>query len=66
MSVKLANLKKTNTCIHPLYDKLVFQEFRDMLGGQIKLLTTGSAPINSDILDFLKVVFCCPITEGYG
>ena len=29
-------------------------------------MITGSAPISSDILSFLKVVFSCPIREGYG
>ena len=29
-------------------------------------MATGSAPIAEEVLNFLKVCFCCPILEGYG
>lgn len=29
-------------------------------------MVTGSAPISKEILSFLKIAFCCPISEGYG
>lgn len=37
-----------------------------MIGGNIKGMITGAAPISAQILDFLKAVFCCKIVEGYG
>jgi long-chain acyl-CoA synthetase len=37
-----------------------------MLGGRVIQMVTGSAPIDQEVLDFLKIAFCCPINEGYG
>ena len=37
-----------------------------MLGGKVRIMITGSAPIAPEVLDFLKVCFCADIVEGYG
>jgi long-chain acyl-CoA synthetase len=37
-----------------------------MLGGKIRFLVSGAAPIAPEILDYLKMVFCVPILEGFG
>jgi long-chain acyl-CoA synthetase len=63
---KLAALKEKATTTDQFYDVLVFNKFKDILGGNIRKLITGSAPIQRDILDFLKIAFCVPILEGYG
>lgn len=51
---------------HRLWDTLVFGKVKDMLGGNVRIMITGSAPIAGEVLDFLKVCFCCDIIEGYG
>ena len=37
-----------------------------MLGGNVRAMLTGSAPIDKQVIDFLKICFSCPIQEGYG
>jgi long-chain acyl-CoA synthetase len=44
----------------------VFNKFREILGGRVRVMITGSAPIAKEVLAFLKIAFCCQIHEGYG
>ena len=39
---------------------------RAALGRKVKYMVTGSAPIDKQVLEFFKVVFSCPVLEGYG
>ena len=66
LKVKLARVRKTAICTHSLYDKLVFNKMKGILGGKVKFIGSGGAPIDQTVLEFLKVCFCCPIMEGFG
>lgn len=66
ISSKLYYLRKDGTLNYAFYDKLVCAKFKAVLGGRVRFMATGSAPISVDVLNFLKVAFCCPIVEGYG
>ncbi len=37
------------------WDSLVFQHFKDKLGGRVRLIITGSAPISDNVYQFLQV-----------
>lgn len=66
ISSKLYYLEQQGLYTYGTYDKIVCNKFKEILGGQVRLMVTGSAPISVDVLNFLKVCFCCPILEGYG
>ena len=66
IATKLANLKANGVYTHGCYDKLVFNKVKASLGGRVRVLVTGSAPIAADVMDFLCICFCCPMCEGYG
>ncbi|CAD8168829.1 unnamed protein product [Paramecium octaurelia] len=63
--VKLENLRSEAKYTSGLYDK-AFQGVRDLFGGRCRIMITGSAPIQQEVIDFLKISACCPILEGYG
>lgn len=63
---KLDQYHATGVSTHPFWDALVFRKIRAVLGGNVLLVSTGSAPISAEVIDFLKIALFCEITEGYG
>jgi len=61
VKTKLENLRAGKGLNHGCYDKIIFKKTKAILGGKVRLMITGSAPIAGDVLDFLKVCFCAPI-----
>jgi len=39
---------------------------RNVLGGNIRLMLSASAPISTEVIDFLKIAVSVPIIEAYG
>ena len=66
LASKIHYYETTGALTHNLWDKLVFSSVKDSVGGNVRLMLTGSAPISPDVLKFLRICFCCPIIEGYG
>ena len=65
LKTKMGNLKH-NIVEHWLWDKLVFSKVRNLMGGRVRLMVTGAAPIPDDVKNFLRCCFSCTVMEGYG
>lgn len=50
----------------PLADKLIFSKIQKLLGGQVRLIMTGAAPLASHVEEFLRVSTCAMVVQGYG
>ncbi|KAI8912661.1 hypothetical protein EDD86DRAFT_115029 [Gorgonomyces haynaldii] len=51
---------------HSLWDALVFNKFKDALGGRVRTFLSGGAPLPSHIPFFFKSAFKANMNEGYG
>ncbi|XP_041270409.1 long-chain-fatty-acid--CoA ligase 3 isoform X2 [Onychostruthus taczanowskii] len=50
----------------PLCDSLIFRKVRMLLGGKIRVLLCGGAPLSAATQRFMNICFCCPVGQGYG
>ena len=41
-------------------------QIQAVLGGNLAMVFSGSAPISADVMDFLKIAFACDVIEGEG
>ncbi|ERN12102.1 hypothetical protein AMTRI_Chr01g109720 [Amborella trichopoda] len=50
----------------PIFDKIVFNKVKQGLGGRVRLILSGAAPLASHVEAFLRVVTCAHVLQGYG
>ncbi|KAI9216511.1 hypothetical protein BC828DRAFT_352438, partial [Blastocladiella britannica] len=65
-ATKRANLMNGDGFVHPLYDRLLFSKVRQVLGGRLRFVVSGSAPIQPEVLNFFRIVLSCNVVEGYA
>ncbi|XP_059409790.1 long-chain-fatty-acid--CoA ligase 1-like isoform X1 [Carassius carassius] len=65
-SRKEAELKSGVVRKDSMWDKLIFSKVQASLGGRVRLMITGSAPVSPTVLTFLRAALGCQFYEGYG
>uniref|UniRef100_A0A8C3AQN6 long-chain-fatty-acid--CoA ligase n=1 Tax=Cyclopterus lumpus TaxID=8103 RepID=A0A8C3AQN6_CYCLU len=50
----------------PLCNALLFRKVKKLLGGRVRMMLSGGAPLSSATQRFMNVCFCCPVGQGYG
>uniref|UniRef100_A0A1X7TMP3 long-chain-fatty-acid--CoA ligase n=1 Tax=Amphimedon queenslandica TaxID=400682 RepID=A0A1X7TMP3_AMPQE len=63
---KLSEVKRGILRRDSIWDYIVFGNIQKLLGGNVRLIITGSAPISERVVYFYQVAFGCYIVEGYG
>ncbi|XP_066523110.1 long-chain-fatty-acid--CoA ligase 1b [Hoplias malabaricus] len=49
-----------------LWDKLIFKKVQASVGGRVRMMMTGAAPVSTHVLTFLRAALGCQFYEGYG
>jgi len=57
---------QTQGLVKSYWDWIVFAPIRQVLGGRVRLIATGSAPMSPDALNFFRLAFSAEVLEGYG
>ena len=63
---KIKVYQETGTITNPLLDLLIFRKIKNKLGGRLRFMLVGSAPMEPTLLNFIQCVLSCKIVEGYG
>uniref|UniRef100_A0A3Q3W760 long-chain-fatty-acid--CoA ligase n=1 Tax=Mola mola TaxID=94237 RepID=A0A3Q3W760_MOLML len=50
----------------PLCNALLFRKVKKLLGGRVRMILSGGAPLSAATQRFMNVCFCCPVGQGYG
>jgi len=50
----------------PLLNKTLFRKIRYFLGGRVRLLLSGGAPLSPDTHSLVRTCLCVPLMQGYG
>lgn len=50
----------------PLMDSVIFSQVKQALGGRVRLIASGGAPLSPDTHEFIKTCVCNTVVQGYG
>ncbi|KNE70505.1 hypothetical protein AMAG_14629 [Allomyces macrogynus ATCC 38327] len=65
-AAKIAQLESGGGYEHGFWDRLLFSKVKQVLGGKLRFVVSGSAPLHRDVMQFLRVALCCEVLEGFG
>ncbi len=63
---KTETFRKTGKMTHWFYDKFVFSKVRSSLGGKLKVFVSAAAPLDSSIMESMRVMCSAHFLQGYG
>ncbi|KAK1430329.1 hypothetical protein QVD17_12986 [Tagetes erecta] len=67
-SYKLHNMRRgyRHEEAAPRFDNIIFSKVKEGLGGKLRLILSGAAPLSASVETYLRVVTCAHVLQGYG
>ncbi|KAK6916515.1 AMP-dependent synthetase/ligase [Dillenia turbinata] len=67
-SYKLRNMEKgiEPDKAAPFLDRLIFDKIKQGLGGRVRMMLSGAAPLPRHVEEFFRVTCCPSLSQGYG
>lgn len=50
----------------PILDHFIFKKMARVMGGRLRVMLSGGAPLSPETHDKIRVVLCCVVAQGYG
>jgi long-chain acyl-CoA synthetase len=50
----------------PICDAVVFKKVAAAMGGQLRGMISGGAPLSADTHEFIRIALCISVAQGYG
>ena len=66
IDLKINDYKEKGILTNLFWDNIIFRNVRNVLGGRLRFMLLGSAPMDGYVLNFLRCALSCEIVEGYG
>ncbi|KAF1449324.1 Long-chain-fatty-acid--CoA ligase 5, partial [Spheniscus demersus] len=66
VTVKMSEIKQGIIRNDSIWDQLIFKKVQETMGGRVRIMVTGAAPISPSVLTFLRAALGCQIFEAYG
>ncbi|TRY98500.1 hypothetical protein DNTS_014637 [Danionella cerebrum] len=63
---KLAEMRNGIMRRDSIWDKIIFKKVQASVGGCVRMMLTGAAPVSETVLTFLRAALGCQFYEGYG
>jgi len=66
IETKKNGLQNNSSLSDGIYDPMVFSKVREKFNANWRFIISGSAPLSPELANEMKIIFGCPIIEGYG